>query len=218
MAQRPSSKRPRKTLPIVPAAADRDDAVRLVRILRKELGKLEASLREADITQADGLAKVKQRRARLQQAGLELMGLGIADQRASQRHNRARFEVLFVLTVRHAAAPFATEPSLAAIHLPDPNLRPRVPFDDYPPELVSRMIAQLDAMLGLVPDLAAQILPTRSGVEERLVQAASARARALRVNRNRSDYLQYVVSALIKARVSTKPNVERLKKALRRYG
>ncbi len=167
----------RKALETLRQSADveRDEAVRLARSLRRDLSKLEASLRAADVGQAAAAVDVGRKRTRLQHAALELMGLGIADQRTSRRHNRARFEVLLALTVRHAAASFLADPSLAGVPLPDPNRRPRVPYDDYPPELVSLVSAQLDAMVGLVPDLAAKILPTWSDVEERLVYAASAR-------------------------------------------
>jgi hypothetical protein len=197
---------------------ERDDAVRMTRCIRRDLAKLEASLRAADMTQRAHVQDVGRKRARLQQAGLELIGLGMADQQGSQRHNRARFEVILAVVVQHAAASFVADCALEVGDIPDPNRRPKPALGAYPEALCSMVNAQLDAMLRYLPDLATSLLPVHTTVAEHLVYATAVRALALRAGKERSNYLDWVVRALMKGKISSKPNVARLKQLLRRHG
>ncbi len=188
------------------------EAQRLCRILRKELHAVEHWLGDAKPSTPGIACELARRRDHLEQAVLELAGLGIPQGRRRLQQTRK----VVLIRIVHGAARHYTGP------LPPGSCNPAdtsVTYPaDYPGTLIRTISLSLDSYLEIDAGLAHRIRSRRGKVIRALVEAASILiVHRVHLGKHRTSYLGSLATGISTAGIASSCSVKSLHDLLKKF-
>jgi hypothetical protein len=195
---------------------EREDAIRLCRRLKQGLAGLEKTLSSINPSQRNGKLDLQTRYRQLEQAAMEIAGLGIAPSKQSKHHIGVAHQLAMIRVVQNAASAYKGNSGWGPKPLNPYTTKPRPILDEFPDELVITVRGTLDALLAVSPQLQRKVSPYQDKVVEHLVHATALLVLAKMAAKKRCPYLTSVATAINSAKIVRNCNASSLRTILSR--